>query len=401
MTCRDIAAAQALTVAERLLDPDAVLAAVASTSAAASLASGLPGTALLHARLAAVEPASADAAVRHWTTAVRHASSRGGSGVYGTPGGLAASLIIAAPYLPDPGLCHTAAARAARWLSARAQHAAARLLAGAPPSSWACYDTINGLAGIGRVLLAAHTAGHAKAEPGLHAALTALTTMINRDGQQPGWWLPATSRHPTGEANTGMAHGIAGPLAIAHTTGHTVNGQPRAIRRAAAWLQEWQIDGTWPPTVTGSGRPGDEFTAAPGRRDAWCYGSPGIASALIHAGHALADSYLLATGRRCMERHAARPPQQWDVEGPTLCHGYAGVLQAAVAAPLADRAAAGVVAFYDPATAFGFQHQDGQKPTDNAGLLTGAAGIALALADHAHIPAPDVHTRWDALLLLS
>jgi hypothetical protein len=32
---------------------------------------------------------------------------------------------------------------------------------------------------------------------------------------------------------------------------------------------------------------------------------------------------------------------------------------------------------------------------------TGAAGIALALADHAELPAPDVPARWDAILLLS
>jgi hypothetical protein len=81
---------QALATAERLLNTDVVLAAVPGTDAA-SLASGLAGTALLHARLACTDPAFAAAAIRHWTAAATHASRHGGSaGIYHTPGGLAA-----------------------------------------------------------------------------------------------------------------------------------------------------------------------------------------------------------------------------------------------------------------------------------------------------------------------
>lgn len=66
----------ALTVAERLLSPDDVLAAVPGP-VGAFLAHGLAGTALLHARLSAIDPTFATAATRHWTAAAEHAKSHG------------------------------------------------------------------------------------------------------------------------------------------------------------------------------------------------------------------------------------------------------------------------------------------------------------------------------------
>ena len=69
---------------------------------------------------------------------------------------------------------------------------------------------------------------------------------------------------------------------------------------------------------------------------------------------------------------------------------------------IADRAAAAVAARFTPRQPFGFQHYPGQGATsDEPGLLTGAAGIALALADHGALQAPAVPTGWDSVLLLS
>ncbi len=101
---------------------------------------------------------------------------------------------------------------------------------------WHVYDVITGLAGTGRVLLAAHQSGHAAAEPGLLAALTTLTN--HRAGsRRPGWWLPAdrhpaaVTAHPSGAATTGMAHGIAGPLALLATAPPGRIHRPRPTRR--------------------------------------------------------------------------------------------------------------------------------------------------------------------------
>ena len=87
------AGALALAVAERLLRPEAVLTAISGTESA-SLAHGLAGTALLHARLATIDPVFRTAADRHWAAAASHARRlrAAGAGIFTT----------AAPPPPSP-----------------------------------------------------------------------------------------------------------------------------------------------------------------------------------------------------------------------------------------------------------------------------------------------------------
>ncbi|MFD9950972.1 lanthionine synthetase LanC family protein, partial [Nonomuraea sp. NPDC059022] len=335
---------QCVAVAERLLHPDTITSALPA-GMASTLADGHPGTALLHARLAMVHVDFATAAENHWTHAARH-TLRGVNrlGVFHAGAGLAASLIIGVPYLPDPAGHATSTARAARWLSEQAVALAERhctaLAHGTGHTPWHVYEVITGLAGTGRVLLAAYESGHVVAEPGLLAALTTLTALLH-DGveRRPGWWLPA-DRHPaavtvhsSGAATTGMAHGIAGPLALlatAHLAGFTVTNQREAITHGAEWLVRWRDERTrtWPPQITGDEL--DAAHAAPpaGRTDAWCYGIPGISGALSLAGQAIEEPEVQNAARDALRVLADRP-DRWDVDGPTLCHGYAGVLRAA------------------------------------------------------------------------
>lgn len=145
-----VSRAQALATAERLLDTEKILAAVP----VGGFLNGLAGTALLHARLAAVDPVFAQAALRHWTAAAQNPGPyRGAAGTFSSPGGLAASLIIGSAYLPDPDSQRTVTARAVRWLAARAVNLAQsreeHLRAGGVGTPRSIYDTINGLAGIG------------------------------------------------------------------------------------------------------------------------------------------------------------------------------------------------------------------------------------------------------------
>lgn len=416
-----IAGERALDTAERLLPVEAVLNGLPDHDR--GTLAGLAGTAILQARLSTVDDQFAQAAVNHWHHAASHArhhpAGQAPAGIFTGPGALATSLILGAPYLPEPGRHQDAAARAARWLSARAcaisDHHRARLDSRTPTMPWSVYDTINGLAGIGRVLLAAVALGHTDAHDGLHAALTTLTTMVGATSTgRPGWWLPAdqhptaTAIHPSGAATTGLAHGVAGPLAllaIAHIAGQSVTGQPEAIQHAARWLLNWQEPApasTWPPHVTGAELDHGTAVRTPGRRDAWCYGTPGLSRALILAGDALADERLRIRGQQALTALASRPLGTWDTEGPSLCHGHAGVLKCATEHPtLADLAAREVVAAFDSSHRYGFQHLHRGTPTDDPGLLTGAAGIALALADHGNLPAPVIPTRWDSILLLS
>ncbi|MGH3997574.1 MAG: thiopeptide-type bacteriocin biosynthesis protein [Pseudonocardiaceae bacterium] len=139
---------QALATAERLLNTEDILAAVP----AGGFLNGLAGTALLHARLAAVDPVFAQAAVRHWAAASQNSGPhRGAAGIFSNPGGLAASLIIGSAYLPDPDSQRAVTTRAVRWLAARAVDLAydrtEHLRAGGVGTPWAMYDAINGPAG--------------------------------------------------------------------------------------------------------------------------------------------------------------------------------------------------------------------------------------------------------------
>lgn len=399
-------------VAERLLAPEAVIAAV-RTADVASLTDGLAGTALLHARLAVADRCFVRAAGRHWTAAARwlEQNPAGFSGIQGGQGALAASLIIGTSYLPEPDRYEDVVARSASWLSARACDIAQRYPDDATPSRH-FYDTITGLSGVGHVLLAAYQSGHAQVEAGLVAALTTLTALLSPpEGSRPGWHEPTKSSsargyaHPSGTADTGLAHGVAGPLAFlaeAAKCGLAVPGQARAIHYAATWLLRWRRpDGRWPPHVTGDELDHGGPPHATGRHDAWCYGTPGIAHALTLAGVALGDHQVVALAEEALARLADRAPQTWDVEGPTLCHGYAGVLQSGAVLPhLAEQAANALTGCFDPTSRFGFQHHEHGQRRDNPGLLTGAAGAALALAD-AFLPAPAHASRWSVLLNLS
>ncbi|WP_427884677.1 lanthionine synthetase LanC family protein [Kribbella sp. GL6] len=410
----------ALAIAERLLDPQRV-ATSAPSYGVATLADGLPGTALLHARLSNIDPVFDAAATAHWAAAAQHAAGAPdmGDGIYGAIGGLAASLILGSPYLPDPDATARATDRSVRWLSSRAVDIAAHYTTfvetGDSAIAWHVYDTISGLAGIGRILLAAMASGHTSAEPGLVAALTALTTMLTDHGaSRPGWWVP-TDHHPTvvasrldntGAADTGLAHGVAGPLALlslASLAGQTVTGQETAIRHAVSWLDLWRaVDHGWPDQVTGRDLDNGSDMVPQGRSAAWCYGVPGITRSLMHAAQALDDARLAETTRADLAQLGAQHAG-WDAAGPTLCHGQAGVLRCAtgIDAGVAEHAAAGVTQSLNPDRPFLVEHLEHGIGHDNPGFLTGAAGVALALSEVVALPARPAATSWDALLLIT
>ncbi|MGH3901617.1 MAG: lanthionine synthetase C family protein [Pseudonocardiaceae bacterium] len=409
----------AVAIADRLLDPVPVI--TAAGPAATSLSRGLAGTALLHARLSRLDARFAAAADVHWTRAARmniDEHPRTG-GVFNGVGALAASLILGTPYLPDPGPHQDSIRRCVRWMASRATAVAAwqqdRRDTGHAGTPWQTYDLINGLSGIGRILLAAAEAGHTDAEPGLLAASSSLTTMINTsDGDRPGWWRP-TPHHPAAladphncdAANTGLAHGIAGPLAFlaaCHLAGRGSARQAEAIRAAARWLLRWRTGDGWPPQITADDLAGTATAPSTrGRRDAWCYGAPGIGVALLAAGHALNYPDLIGAGRASVDALAARPGT-WDTEGPTLCHGSAGVLLCADvtgSTTTADAALKELTGQYDPRLPFFFQHRDHGQATNEPGLLVGAAGIALTLADRSELATYWAPTAWTAALLLA
>ncbi|MFE3882146.1 lanthionine synthetase C family protein [Streptomyces lydicus] len=274
--------------------------------------------------------------------------------------------------------------------------------------------------------------------------------------QVPGWWC-APDRYlvprdrqefPRGDFNVGVAHGICGPLALlslAHRSGHRVPGMPDAIRRMAGWVQSiGYTDGhgvQWPGRVAFPGRSGvpsrrrSPAQAGTRSRPGWCYGTSGIAWSLHLAGQALGDRRMTAQAEEAIGALAPRlhdgPASSGAAsdgpasDDPGLCHGRAGILHALVRMAAAtgrpalwaaaDSLARKLIAEFDERTPFGYAQVLPPAPSPapssvtaphrvhHPGLLDGATGIALVLADYADArrgAAPAERNGWDAALLM-
>ncbi|MFI1966132.1 lanthionine synthetase C family protein [Streptomyces pathocidini] len=437
-------------VAARLADPQRT-AAVASRDdnrdpvynalmwGPLTLANGLPGTALLYGELSRTDETWRRAAHQHLAAAGQIMNTAPSRGLFSGP----AALLAAAQTCAGPeGHYGSLRGRLARWVAddqtSRLAAFRARAESGGRGVDWAAYDLINGLSGTARLLLDA-AADPAETGPEVVAALTEslrhlvrLTEPVAVDGRTvPGWWVPAELQvsdrdrraYPRGDFNLGMAHGISGPLAVlcsALERGREVAGQREAVHRIADWLLGWTLRDAagpyWPARAgwddeLAQRRPRELFT-----RTAWCYGTPGVAAALHRAGTVLVQPHWRAAAVRALRAALARDETMWAIEGPTVCHGYAGLLR--IVARVAeesgdpellagcDRLTAKVLACADEEAPFGFRHlmrfpAAARSPVphralDVAGLLEGAAGVALAL-----LPATGGPLPWDRCLGLA
>jgi hypothetical protein len=193
---------------------------------------------------------------------------------------------------------------------------------------------------------------------------------------------------PGGGPDNGLGHGLPGVLAALTAACRRAGAGPRtaaALRRVAGRLRDVSyVDGagvvSWPPRG-GAGDP-----AVTVRRQAWCYGTPGVAWALWDAAQVLGDRDLAGFAAAAMATLCAA----WDDErylygdepGDRLgvCHGAAGVL--AVADAFARHAG------HAPAARLR-DHLDGQLrgraaavadlARTDLSLLTGAAGVLAVL----------------------
>ncbi|WP_171165610.1 lanthionine synthetase C family protein [Streptomyces sp. I05A-00742] len=245
--------------------------------------------------------------------------------------------------------------------------ARARQAGDGPPSPRAV-DVVSGLTGAGAYLLRrSHEPASATA---LRDVLTALTRARIHEGPDPG-----------------MAHGIAGPLALlslALGKGITVPGQREAVGRLAGALTARRADDAWGPNWPGvtTGRPA---------RGSWCRGSPGTARALWLAGVALDDDALCDLAVRALKAVHRRPPGERRVDGdPGLCHGVAGLLHitARFAHDTGDPELGSLARRLATAP-----FPAGGGP----GFLDGAAGVVLAVLG----AATEAEPEWDRALLLA
>ncbi|MFI1496637.1 lanthionine synthetase C family protein [Streptomyces platensis] len=416
----------------------------------ASLLMGHPGIALLHTRCARDDARYAAVGHAHLAAALAAATDAG-------PATVGDLLLPARLHADAHGGYARLLARCAEvhaaYVRARVARLAARRQAEGPGLGADDYDVISGLAGEGRGLLLAADHGDERCAQTLHDVLAQLVRMthpvrspVAGGSQVPGWWctpdryvLPRDrAEYPRGDFNVGVAHGICGPLALmslAYRSGHRVPGMADALRRMADWVVSvGYTDGLgmrWPgrvalmeaagePSHPGAElRPPREMGAR--SRPGWCYGTAGIAWSLYLAGRALGDLRLTTLAEDAVSGLVRRPLDTAVSADPGFCHGRAGVLHTVsrmtVATgrtewwAMADGLARELVAECDPRTPFGYRQvvppapASGPAPhrVDHPGLLDGAAGIALVLADYADARrgvGVDEVNGWDAAFLM-
>ncbi len=272
------------------------------------------------------------------------------------------------------------------------------------------YDLINGLTGLGAYLMHRHHDHQLLRE--ILGYLVRLTRPIQANGETlPGWWATGSpDRRPSprwdaGHAGFGMAHGIAGPLALlsaAMRRGINVHGHGDAIHTICAWLDQWQRGNAgrawWPEVIdrhahrTGTSRLGGPH------RPSWCYGTPGIARAQQLAAIAVGDPARACRAERALAGCLTDHRQLALLTDAGLCHGWAGLVHTARRAA-ADARTSNLAAAADEAATRTWQRLREQGTPAAGGLLEGATGIALASTGSC--PAPSAaQPGWDTCLLV-
>jgi len=216
-----------------------------------------------------------------------------------------------------------------------------RLLAGVhwrtSSVAWIDYDLFRGPAGF--VLSGATNEG--ATAPFVRAArhLARLCDDPGLEGLRAGTEISPRSAFNIGRINTGMGHGVAGVASALRHAAETLDDgsdyRP-ALKRACDWLVEeaYLAEGgfiTWPPV----GRDGARAGAVADRRQAWCYGTPGVAWALWDAGRVLQDSSLQILGEEAMRSFCRVFDAAYHFDRDAIseelgiCHGAAGTLAVA------------------------------------------------------------------------
>ena len=288
-----------------------------------------------------------------------------------------------------------------------------RMDAGLPGRDTSAFDVISGLAGVTRLLFDRSP----KAAGDAVACLVRLTEPLRvRGADVPGWWVEGAPSvgSAQGHFNLGLAHGAAGLLPVlAHAHRLGLPDADKAIDRVQSWLLRWRTTDPatgvrWPHHVSFEQETDSAHRPLPGR-NAWCYGTAGMAHCLWTSATALGDDEVRALAEQAMLSMPATHEYR-HMTDMSLCHGLAGLLtvtQTMVESGCTsltdqlDVLARRMIDGFDAATPFGFTYLSGSGADlapHRSGFLEGAAGIALALLRYATGSAA---TSWPRSMLLA
>lgn len=293
------------------------------------------------------------------------------------------------------------------------------------------YDCVRGLSGILNYILYVDS-GNDENKIIIEDVLRYLIKITKRklvNGKKvPGWHIKNENqiredekiRFQNGNFDFGVAHGIAGPLAvmsIAYQKGYCIRGQKEAIltiieeyERLALRFKDctfWQGQYSFEDYLQSN-----QDNLVHKNKMSWCYGPIGILRALKLAGAALGSQQMEERGQKNIYVIAEMLSKDYCLDSPIICHGYAGLMTLFTIEykecanrllkekinELADK----IVKEYSSDFKFGFKHietfyQDGQAFTNELfgnEFLYGASGIILSL-----ISLIKADTNWEIHLL--
>jgi lantibiotic biosynthesis protein len=273
------------------------------------------------------------------------------------------------------------------------------------------FDLIEGLVGLG--VYALTRADRPVGRRVLLRVIARLDELSVKRVDGKAWRSPSRSRispQPAGTLDLGLAHGVAGVIAmLGAACAHGVDEARPLLGDAVSFLlaQEKLAEGSCFPGLLVPGAPQSWV------RSAWCYGDPGIAAALLIAARGAVDPAWEAAALRVARTAAARPPGDAGVTDASLCHGAAGLghvynrlFQATRDEALGAAArfwlgralemrvvGSGLAGYRSHFVVPGVL----EKLEDNITLLRGATGIGLALMAATASEEP----AWDRFLLLA
>jgi hypothetical protein len=235
------------------------------------------------------------------------------------------------------------------------------------------FDLVGGAAGIAIYFLAREH------DDGVDRAVAAIEAACTRDASGA-WW-----RSPDGRVDCGLAHGAAGVAAVLAKIAARGHERAAALRDdAVRWLLAQRLADDRFPGFAGAGP----------SRTAWCYGEPGIALALWHAGHR--DDPVLRAW-------LAREPV--GIRDACLCHGAAGLAHVAnrlyhatgddAYRAFARRWFERTLDLHELGRGIGGFTMQNAEPLATPKLVDGTAGVGLAL----FAALTDMEPVWDAPML--
>lgn len=287
-------------------------------------------------------------------------------------------------------------------------------LAGSPWPN--LYDLVDGLVGLG--VYALERLPNPCARGLLERLVERLDLTAERTATGITWWTspevlfgPQRAACPQGYHNLGLAHGVPGVIALLGQIWQAGIAQAQVqvlLEGSVSWLLHHQLPPTSPSRFT------FWLTDAAEQEPtqlAWCYGDLGIALALLSAARMVGKPDWEATALTLARAAAWRSSTATLVPDAGFCHGAAGIahlfnrLYHATREPLFGQTAQfwfeQTLAFRKPGQGVaGFAHWKTDGAGDyrweaDPGLLTGAAGIGLALL----AATTTIEPEWDRMML--